>query len=213
MNKRRCGASLQDIAAEHSEHLSYIEILTDQRAAELHIRARWDAVNNSIIIRQPKTIANFWLFLHECGHSKLHKDLCYRADIKSLPPYHMAEVEAEFYAYKAMHRAGISVPEEVITGSVSHVVSEAIGDACAGFPVSQLVLAYCKSTKTERLLQILKKVKEVPRTTELLATWYSNVDHPILQEMPQTGTITHEGHIELAGYCKAFGQFEEVFFE
>jgi hypothetical protein len=204
---------IQDIAAEHSTHLSYVEILTDERAAELHIRARWDAINNAIIIRKPKTIGNFWLFLHECGHSKLHKNLCFAGDIKRFPPYHVAEVEAEFYAYQAMRKAGISVPDEVLCGSVSHVMSEAIADACAGFPVSQKVLAYCKLCKTECLLQLLKKVKEVPRTTEMLSSWYSNVEHPILQEMPQTGRVTHEGHIELAGYCKAFGQFEEVFFE
>jgi hypothetical protein len=206
-----CGMGINDVAAEHSKHLSYVEILTDERANELRIRARFDAIHNAIITRTPKTIGNLWVFLHECGHSKLHNNFC-TEDLKRIPPYHVMEVEAEFYAYKAMRKAGLTVPDEIILASVSHAMAEAMADACAGIPVSQLILAYLKLTKTERLLPILKQAKEVPRTTEFLSSWYDNVGHPILKEMPQTGIVTHEAHLALGGYYQGFQHFQEALF-
>jgi hypothetical protein len=77
--------TINDIAAEHSEHLSYIEIPTDERAKELNAKSRYDASENAIITLRPKTIGNLWLFLHECGHSKLHKQLFFDLSNNLIP--------------------------------------------------------------------------------------------------------------------------------
>jgi len=205
-----------DIASEHSAHLSYIEILTDERRAELNVKSRYLPGENAILTVRPKTVGNLWLFLHECGHSRLHTQLFLdlmagRVNERNIN-YHTLEIEAEFYVYKAMRKAKIDVPTEVLHASVSHVLDVTIGDICAGFKMSQLVLAYFKLTKTEQSLGWIKYAMQAPRTSQLLATWYNGVDHPILKEMPQTGVVSGEEHSKLLNACQNFERFQEVLF-
>jgi hypothetical protein len=195
-----------DIAAEHSRHLNLIEILDDSKAKELNIRGRYDPTRNAVITRKPDTAGRLWLFLHECGHSKLHTP----QQLTEVPVYHVGEVEAEHFVFKAMKKAKVEVPIEIIQGSVCHIIAEAVADICAGFKLSQLVLAYARLTGQEEILSLIALAQECPRTTAFLAHWYDAVNHPVLQENPRPTGIKDERHIKLYGYLKSLGRFQEV---
>jgi hypothetical protein len=172
-----------EVAAAHSAGLNWITILDSNHHRHENYRARYDIHLHSVLSRRPDTMRKLWTFLHECGHSKLHRDLKRSIDV----PYHSVELEAERYALEAIRAARIDISPKVLCSTHTYIFGELLGDVRAGFDPTEGVFEYLEETAfhdpectVEAGKKYVERVRSLPRTTAYLAAWYHNVQHPIL---------------------------------
>jgi hypothetical protein len=155
-----------EIAAEHSAGLRTIVILppVKERPAGSVTRGRAIPELGVIIVRRPDTLDHLRLFLHECAHCKLHQR------VPPGTPYHWLELDAERYAFAALQKSGLEIPEKALEESRYYLFGELGADVRAGQELHPEVFDYIGPFWTKHIKQVIARQEngELKQTAEFL---------------------------------------------
>ena len=149
-----------EIAAQHSAELRLIELMSTEDAASVNFNGRSFPARGMIIVRRPDSLYRLRIFLHECAHCKLHRNL-YPGT-----PYHQLELDAERYAFAALKTAGLD-SWRLSVRSQDYIFGELNADLRAGFKPAPGVFEYIGFTP-EEAERHLAKMRSLPKTTAFL---------------------------------------------
>jgi hypothetical protein len=173
-----------EIAAEHSAGLRMIVILppVKERPAGTVMRGRAIPELGVIMVRRPDTLDRLRLFLHECGHCKLHQR------VRPGTPYHWLELDAERYAFAALQKGGLEIPEKTLEESRYYLFGELGPAVRAGQELHPEVFDYIGPFWTEWIKNLIARQEsgELKQTTEFLRAGTGFVSRAVLET--QTGT-------------------------
>jgi hypothetical protein len=150
-----------DIAAEHSTDLHSIYVLTTEDIRRCAQYASSIPDVRMIATPRPDTLTRLWRFLHECAHVKMHQ-----SPAKHMS-YHWLELDAERYAYMALHQAGIKIPERRIQESRWHIRYELTADLRAGFKPAPGVFEYLEWGE-QKATAYVAHIQSLPQTFAFL---------------------------------------------
>ncbi len=150
-----------EVAAQHSTGLRLITLIDKGHSGREKINGRSNPRLGWITVPRPDTLPRLRVFLHECAHCKLHRE------VQPRTPYHWLELEAERYTFAALAEAGIQASRYARERSQWSIYGELLADLRAGFDPAPGVFEYLDFSRG-RSEELIAQMRALPATDEFL---------------------------------------------